>query len=345
MPNLSEVLAKLTAKNKTMRQKFNLGLAYLHFKARSIYLYSYPIRLNIDPCNYCNLQCALCPVGQRDKGRKQTLMTFDTYKKVLDECGPYLWEINLYNWGEPLLNKDVFKMIKYARGMKIDVNLSTNLNIFNDEICNNLIKCKLNKLIVSLDGVSQKSVEAYQAGNNFEVVIENMKRLIQKKHELGSDLPFLEWRFIVHKHNEHGIDRAKELAQELGVDKLEFLQIRCNMGQELLMNNKAQFENVKPWLPKNENLSGYDYSKRQKKDIKDFCRLLWIESVIQPDGSVSPCCAVWQDKFDFGNIRDFSFKEIWNGEKYCAVRRLSRGEVVPDQGHICNICKVNQAQV
>ncbi|MBU0708380.1 SPASM domain-containing protein [Patescibacteria group bacterium] len=198
--------------------------------------------------------------------------------------------------------------------MKIDVNVSTNLNTLDNEICNSLITSGLNKLTVSLDGASPESVEKYQKGNNFRLVIENIKMVVRKKQELGSKLPFIEWRFIVHKHNEYEIDRARELADSLGVDKLEFLQGRCDMGSELLLNNREQYENVRPWLPKDEALSMYDYTQRRKKEIKYFCRLIWIESVIQPDGSVSPCCAAWHEKFDFGNIHSSSFKKIWNND-------------------------------
>jgi MoaA/NifB/PqqE/SkfB family radical SAM enzyme len=60
---------------------------------------------------------------------------------------------------------------------------------------------------------------------------------------------------------------------------------------------------------------------------------------------VSPCCTLWYEKFDFGNIKDSSFKEIWNGEKYQKARRLSRGDHISIYGHICYICKQNNAQI
>jgi hypothetical protein len=34
----------------------------------------------------------------------------ELFKKIMDECGPYLWEVDLYNWGEPFLNRKLFDM-------------------------------------------------------------------------------------------------------------------------------------------------------------------------------------------------------------------------------------------
>jgi len=336
----------LFSREKTVKQKYNLVLALVQFGARNLRLYNFPIRLFIDPCNCCNLHCELCPVGKGSGGRKQTFMSFNTFKKIIDECGSYLWEVHLYNWGEPLLNKDIFKMIKYARERNIDVNISTNLNYFNDHICINLIKSGLNKLIISLDGASQESVEKYQKGSDFQLVIKNIEQIVYMKEMLKSDLPFIQWRFLITKYNENEIEKAKKLSKRLKINKLELLSLfRCDMGKELLLNNEAQYENVKAWLPNNEKLSMYDYSQKRKKVIKSICRLLWFESVIQPDGSVSPCCAVWYERFDFGNINNSSFRRIWDSEKYQNARRISRGDDIPIKGHICYICKLNNAQI
>jgi len=37
------------------------------------------------------------------------------FKKVMDECGPYLWELDLFNWGEPFLNRQLFEMVRYSK--------------------------------------------------------------------------------------------------------------------------------------------------------------------------------------------------------------------------------------
>ncbi|NUO09145.1 MAG: SPASM domain-containing protein [Candidatus Brocadia sp.] len=344
MKKINKVFFLLISKKKTLKQKGNLALAYIQFIARSSYLLSYPVKMRLDPSNYCNIHCELCPTGTKAEGRTQGFMSFSTFKKIVDECGAYLWEIGLFNWGEPLLNKEIFKMVKYAKGRKIDVNISTNLNYFNDDICVKLIESGLNKLIISLHGASQESVTRYQKGCNFQSVIKNMEKIVSMRERLESKTPFIQWRFLVNRYNENEIEKAMELSKNLKVDKLELGQFRCDMGKEILLTKEEQHKNVEHWLPKNKKISRHVYPKVEGKEVKNICKLMWFESNIHPNGSISPCCAVWDEQFDFGNINVSSFRKIWNGEKYKNARMISsrnRVAVEREKGHVCNICIKN----
>lgn len=333
----------LVSTKRSIRQKWNMLLTFYNIVVKKLHLDNYPITLVIDPCNLCNLNCQLCPSGLRTPGRKQTLMRFNVFKKIIDECGPYLWDLYLFNWGEPLLNRELFRMVQYAKRHHIDITISTNLNYFNEEICKKLIESGLDTLIVSLDGASHDSVQKYQKGSDFEQVLNNIKRIVKLKNKLNSKLPGLEWRFLVNRFNEHEIEKAKTLAKELKIDRLDISFFRCNMAEELFLNNEKQYQNVKSWLPKDEKLSMYDYKLRRKKNIKKHCRLLWFYSAVNPDGSISPCCANWRERYDFGNICISSFKEIWNNEKYKDARRIDRGEKVSMEENVCYVCHKNKA--
>lgn len=260
----------------------------------------------------------------------------------MEECGPYLWEVNLYNWGEPLLNKELFEMIKYSKIYKVRVSISTNLNHFNNSICSDLVLSGVDEVVVSLDGTSQESVSKYQVGNDFKKVVANIKKLATCKKALNKKTPAITWRFLVNRFNENEIGNAKKLSREIGVDNLKINKFRCDMGKELLFDNDEQFKNVSSWLPTNESLSYYDYADKRKKKIKN-CRWLWLKSSINWNGSVSPCCAVWYEKYDFGNIRDNSFKKIWNSAKYKEAREISRKKDIISPDNICSICYSNKS--
>lgn len=51
----------------------------------------YPLNLDIEPTNACNLRCTMCPrtiAIQKDKEtvlKNEGIMSFDTYKKIIDE--------------------------------------------------------------------------------------------------------------------------------------------------------------------------------------------------------------------------------------------------------------------
>jgi MoaA/NifB/PqqE/SkfB family radical SAM enzyme len=98
-------------KNYTWKKAYNLFLAKVQWKIfKNSKVITFPASLTICPGNVCNLNCVLCPTGQNDGGREKGLLSLELFKKIMDECGPYLWEVDLYNWGEPFLNRKLFDM-------------------------------------------------------------------------------------------------------------------------------------------------------------------------------------------------------------------------------------------
>lgn len=307
------------------------------------YVIGYPYWLTIDTGNICNLKCALCPTGQRKQGRAQGMMSFDNFRRIIDELARYLIIVDLFNWGEPFLNKDIFEMIHYARKKGVIVHISSNLNYFNETMAEELVKSNCDLLIVSLHGASQESCSKYQNGTNFDRVMDNVRTIVEKRRQKRRKLPFIQWRFLVNKYNDHEIPKAEEIARER-VDMLELAALRCDMAEELFMDNQSQFENVREWLPKDEKWSIYDYRHKAKKRLrKNSCSFLYSQSVINWNGSVSPCCGLWYERHDFGNMFESNFKNIWNNKSYRASRQLIFKGKECDAKTICNICKRNAA--
>ena len=333
------------SKENNFKRSYNLIKAIINWKIfHPIKLKTYPITLTICTGNICNLSCKLCPVGLKQEGRKQGFMKFEDFKKIIDETGKYLYELYLFNWGEPLLNKDIFKMISYAKKYNIKVIISSNLMIFNEEIANNLINSGLDSLIVSLDGASNKSVSKYQKGCSFNNVFDNMKNLIKIREKLGKKNPHIQWKFVVNKHNEKEIELAKSLTEKNKIDELSFDFMIPNMGTYVLRDEEQCFEEMADWNPKNEKYSIFNYKTKKKKDYVPGCNWLWLMSSINWNGSVSPCCSIWFEKFDVGNCLDSPFMEVWNNKSYQNSRKAILGKKI-DQFSICKVCKKNNAQI
>lgn len=327
-------------KNITLKKFVNFCLIiFQHTITKNSFVIGYPIELVVDPINVCNLHCPLCPTGQGRKERQRGKMSFNNFKRIVDEIGKYLYRIDLHNWGEPLLNDDIFDIIRYAHYRGIEVRVSTNLNFLDANKVENLVRSGLDELLVSLDGASQETYEKYRVGGDFNKVIKGIKAIIEKKKEVNKFTPFITWQFLVMRHNEHEISKAKKMAKDLGVDRLILSSIRCDMGRGLFWNDETKLEKTKKWLPRNEKYK--IYSKKQK-GFKN-CNFLWVQSVINWNGSVSPCCAVYDEKYDFGNMFYSSFKDIWNNKKYRASRRMVRQKSVcnSDMKTVCSYCIVN----
>ncbi len=294
----------------------------------------YPSKISIESGNLCNLRCPLCPTGQQDKSAKKGFVSFDIFKKIVDEMGQYLTVIRLYNWGEPMLNKDFLRMVHYAKERGINIKISTNLSMgMEDGQIEALVKAGLEKIYISCNGASSETYLKYHVGGDFDLVMDNMKRLVQKKREIPGCHTKLVWLFHVFKHNEHEIAAAKELAKKIGV-KIKISKMRPDMGKEVFETTQRALERDRAWMPDNPEFTVV--STKQKKRIG--CMLPWTETMINWDGSVLPCCAVYSEKYAFGNILENSFKEIWNNDMYVAARKEILG-IKNDKQTICHICK------
>lgn len=320
---------------KQWKKLSNYVLVEAQKASRQERLAGYPYWMVLDPSSICNLSCPFCPTGQKRNSRSKAVMSFDNFKKIIDEIGLYLIHIDFCNWGEPLLNRDIFKMIEYAKQFKIDTKIDTNLNQLGEQEAEDLILSGLDRLIVSIDGATAQTYSKYRVGGDFDKVIVNLKLLLEKRSQLRRSSPHISWQFLVFRHNEHEIDTVKRLGEDLGVDHVGI--------------SKA-FIGHKDWIPLNPAFSNYDQEKAAgpeneftsdffNQPQERFCSWPWEAIVINANGSVSPCCSVEDEKDDFGNIFKTPFKEIWNNDKYTKARGFIKGAAGIEDNNICLGCK------
>lgn len=304
-------------------------------KARKeTFLFGYPYWLIIDPCNYCTLHCPFCPTGQKRNARTKGKLSFEDFKTIIEKLGPYLIHIDLVNWGEPLLNEQVFDMIKYAKQYHSDIKIDTNLNHLDEDSAKRLVLSGLDKIVVSIDGLTEATYSKYRRGGNFQVAMANLKLLTKKRKELKSSKPYITWQFLVFRHNEHEIDKVIKTGKKLGVDHVGIAKA---------------FIGDKDWIPLNTNYSNYnvegidnDFTYNHfKSPLELFCNWPWEAIAINPNGSVSPCCSVEEEKDDFGNVFDEPFEELWNDEKYQIARNYirDRNQNIASDRHVCVGCR------
>lgn len=296
-----------------------------------------PLTLMLEPANYCNLKCPLCPTGAGLLKRKKAAMSFNDFKKILDELGPYVIHLRLWNWGEPLLNAELYKMISYAKKYKIFVNTSTNSFFLNESNAKKIVESGLDELIISLDGASEETYSKYRKKSDFSEVIKAMKLLVNEKIKRNSKTPLIKLQFIIMRHNEHEIKKVIQLAKQIGVNEIFFKTVG-------LMDTDVK-EDITKYMPLNPKYSRYNLVQgkiRSKQEIRNFCDYLWDEATINADGSVVPCCKDAHNAYVFGNALKQKFKEIWNNKKYAGFRK----QVLKNKNKIvlCNNCPGNKKE-
>lgn len=313
---------------RQLKKKFNYKLIEYQKKKKTGVVIGYPYWLTIDPSSICTLKCVCCPTGQDNRNaRPRAVMSYEQFKRIIDVLGPYLLFIDFCNWGEPLHNKEICKIISYAGKYGIPMKISTNLNVaLTEQDAEGLVKSGLTMLTMSVDGASQKTYEIYRRGGDFSQVIENMKLLVRKKKELGVDQLHLDWQFLVFKHNEHEIEMARALSRIIGVDTITFTAPFCSkeMASSIEEFNKYQI---------NENTVVY-----KKEAVRETCNWLWDAITINADCSISPCCSVEDAKDDFDNFFSKPFCLLWNTKKYRYARKYIRDGLKPRQENICTVC-------
>ena len=274
----------------------------------------YPIALSIEPTTSCNLRCPECPSGLRAFSRPIGMLNPELNRRVIDELKSTLTYITYYFQGEPYLNPDFTNMVSYASKNSIYSTTSTNAHYLNDENCIKTIESGLNRLIISIDGITQDTYGKYRIGGKLDKVIEGTENIVKWKKKTGSNTPFIMWQFIVFKHNEHELDDIKKLAKEVGVDHLAIKSAQL-----------YDFENKADLIPDNEKFSRYSKSSqgiRFKNKLLDHCWRMWHACVITWDGKIAPCCFDKDASYQLGTLEDSSFNKIWNSDEYNRFRSL-----------------------
>ncbi len=281
---------------------------YKNYYTRSPTITNYPVVAYIEPIANCNLHCPACPTGLMLPDRHSGILTLKKFKELINEFGDYLFNLYMYNWGEPTIHPDFPEMIKYASDKGIKVLSSTNMNVeLSDNYAERLVLSGLSGLIVSIDGLSQETYSKYRQGGNLNIVLKNLKKLHEIKARYKLKKPKIIWQFLVFKHNEHEINKLKTVYKILGADSL-------NISSPLIPKNSKIHPSTNPLYPPQT------FSK--EKPTKT-CSWLYGCFVHNPDDHVSPCCAIPFTKLDYG-MYGGNVKEAMNSEMFIKARQFFR---------------------
>ena len=276
--------------------------------------WGYPVSISFEPTTSCNLRCPECPSGMRAFTRPTGMLQKDFFTRTIDEIHKELLYLIFYFQGEPYLNPDFLDMVKYASSKGIYTATSTNAHYLNDAAAKRTIESGLDRLIISIDGTTQDVYQQYRIGGHLDKVIAGAKNIVKWKKELNSKTPFIFFQFLVVKPNEHQIEDIKRLALEVGVDEVRFKTAQVydyERDPNKLITTIDKFSRYKKdatgtYVPKNK--------------LANRCWKMQHANVITWDGLVVPCCFDKDAMHQLGNLKNQSFKEVWNNDNYKQFR-------------------------
>ena len=289
--------------------------------------WGYPVAVSFEPTTSCNLRCPECPSGLRSFTRPTGMLKKDFFTETIDDIHNKILYLIFYFQGEPYLNPSFLDMVKYASDKGIYTATSTNAHYLTDEAARKTVESGLDRLIISIDGTTQDVYEQYRVGGNLEKVLQGAKNIVKWKKELKSKTPFVFFQFLVVKPNEHQIESIKKLAKETGVDEVRF---KTAQVYDFHNDPNQLIPTINKYSRYNKNADG---SYTPKNKLANHCWKLWHSNVITWDGLVVPCCFDKDAEHRLGNLKNESFKTIWNNSNY----RQFRAELMKGRKNI-DIC-------
>jgi len=261
--------------------------------------------LIIEPTNTCNLRCTFCFVTE-GMTREEGFMEFGLFKKIIDDS-PGLEHLCMHNWGEPLLNKDIFRMFDYAAQSGVQhIVMNTNGTLLTNQMIDNIVASPLTVIRFSIDG----SAETFKKirGVNLDKIEKNILKLKEKKDAHRPELS-MGVVFTVEEETQEDV--------ETYVAHWETIVDHVRMQPKLVQSPRTE---VCP------EPFGKDYGK---------LAVLW-------DGTVIPCCVDYNATLSLGNAWTDKVMDLWQGNAIEQLRRQHLTGDFPDVCVNCNECETEK---
>lgn len=307
------LLSKLTFRRTWNGIKVLSSYYYSKWTKRAVQ-WGYPISISFEPTTSCNLRCPECPSGLRAFTRPTGMLKKDFFSETIDQLHKDLLYLVFYFQGEPYLNPNFLDMVEYAAKKKIYTATSTNAHYLTEANAKRTVESGLDRLIISIDGTTQEVYQQYRVGGILSKVIEGASNIVKWKKELGSKKPFVVFQFLVVKPNEHQIEDVKKLAKEIGVDDVWFKTAQ-------VYDYETDPNQLIPTIDKYSRYKTTTAGTVFKGKLENHCWRLWHDPVITWDGLVAPCCFDKDAQHRLGDLKNKSFKEIWNNGEYINFRK------------------------
>jgi radical SAM protein with 4Fe4S-binding SPASM domain len=283
-----------------------------------------PYSLGIELTNNCNLGCPFCATGSGLSSRKKGYMPIELFQKICRELSPYIVKTMFYFQGESMMHPGFFEMLEGARDMGAVI--STNGHFLDSESCKKLSEARLDKIIVSIDGISESTYLKYRKKGNLDKVLSGIEELSYELRKRGRGKK-LELQVLVNKYNEGELELLHKYSKSIGA-RIRYKSMQLDTGTHDIN-----------YLPRDKRFRRYDIEEGElsiRSRKPNNCYRLWTNPVITWDGKVLPCCFDKDAEYIMGDISSQSFADIWRGSKYVAFRR----EILSNRSgiDICNNC-------
>lgn len=304
--------------------------------------------LQIEVTSRCNACCVMCPKPFMMNEWSNGDLSLEDYLKLREyfERFKIIW---LQGWGEPLLSRDIFEMVRAAYRNDGIVGLTTNAMLLTESVSKKLIENGIKTIAISIAGAREETHQSIRIGTSFNKIIENVKCLERLRRSMNArDLRII-FTFLRMKQNIRELPEVVELASRLNIDEvvganLDYIPSREHYEMKIFSEGEAPREYVEIVRESEEKakelgVSIYNYPLEMREVA--VCSENPIENIyISHDGTVSPCVYLNVPlrnniipryfknkqynipKTTFGNIKIEKLEEIYNKKEFSRFRSI-----------------------
>ncbi len=291
-----------------------------------------PTQFAIGVTNICNLKCPLCITGLKQQQKALKYMDYELFTNIIDKIKDHAKLVQLYNWGESFLHKNIVDMIAYCSKFNLNTEISSNLSFKDDKKLEGAVENGLRRLIVSFDGTNQEDYSRYRVGGKFKLVLENIAKIRNHKTKYNTEYPKIILQFLRNKYTGNQIEEIKSNYKKWGADEYVVYDMTT-------IFKDRDLEKAKEWFDDKE------IKTRKFLDVDipsqgQYCYFINDFMIIEQDGSIAPCCYSTDPAENYGMWDpDKSLSENYNSYRIKAARKMFNEKISFD-GHICNDCSV-----
>lgn len=270
--------------------------------------------LQIEPASICNYRCVFCyqidPEFTLPKNGHMGMMSLDLFKQIVDQAEGACEAVTLASRGEPLICREIEKMLAYLSGKFLALKINTNAWFLDESKAHAILQADFNTVVFSADAASEPLYSQLRVNGKLDRVLANIEQ-------------FQEIR-LRHYSDSRTITRVSGVRYSKDQNLAEMEKLWGNMVDQVA------FVDYNPW----EN--SYE---RPVNDITTPCSDLWRRAFVWYDGTVNPCDVDYRSTLAVGNANQESLSEIWQGEKYSALREAHLAQRRSAKSP-CNRCTV-----
>ena len=272
----------------------------------------------------CNAKCKHC--GSRageDCNFKDELTTEEIENALKSIANKYNANEILLNitGGEPLVRKDLFEVMEFARNLGYHWGMTTNAILINDDNIEKMKKTGMTTISISLDGLENSHDEFRGVKGSYLKIIENIKKL--KKADF---LNYLQVTTVVNKSNIKELEEMYTKMKELQIDSWRIVNMdpigRAQDNTQLALD-KEDYKYLLDFIKTKKKQSKFDVTygcthflgMKYEKEVRNhmfFCITGFTTGSILYNGDIYVCPSVERRKeLVQGNIRNDDFVEVW----------------------------------